>query len=103
MNDEDLATLIKEEATPILREKGWKGIIFVTSIKACQAIGAVFGGSMSHSDVPRHEKTANETAWKEGRNPFLVATSGFICGINMPDVGLVVFIGVIYLVDSVTH
>lgn len=95
MQDADLALAINKEATPVLRAKGWKAIIFVTSIDACRKIGAVFGNSISHSEMPRAEKDANEKAWKDGRNPFLVATSGFICGINMPDVGLVVFIGAI--------
>jgi len=95
MKDPELASLIDKEATPVLRAKGWKGLIFVKSIDACKKIGALFGNSITHSDLPRLEKIANENAWKEGRTPFLVATSGFICGINMPDVGLVVFVGAI--------
>jgi len=93
MQDEDLGLLIDKEATPVLRARGWKGLIFVKSIDSCQKIGTIFGNSITHSDLDKTQKNANETAWKEGRNPFLVATSGFICGINMPDVGLVVFIG----------
>jgi hypothetical protein len=70
-----------------------RGIIFCTSIKAVDRIGAAFNNCTSHSKLESSTRLANEESWFAGFSQWIVATTGLIHGVDCSDVGAVVFVG----------
>jgi Helicase conserved C-terminal domain len=71
-----------------------RGIIFCTDIRSVEAVGPQFDNCMSHSKMESTERNHCQEAWYQGYKTWMVATSGFMNGIDHPDVRAVLFIGI---------
>lgn len=69
------------------------GIIFCTTKKEVDQLES-FTSCSSYSGHP--EKGHNEQAWKAGHKRWIAATTGLIQGIDAPNVGVTLFLGVPY-------
>src|ERR1700723_126436 len=61
-------------------------------------IASFFGNTKSHSDLELSDHLESEEKWKEGLpgHQWMVATTGFIQGIDQPNVDTVVFLEMPY-------
>lgn len=76
---------------------GRKGIFFCSTIDEADTLGAKYTtGCVSHSKLPFSEKAHNEERWKSGGSQWIAATTGMICGIDEPNVGVIIFVGLGY-------
>lgn len=74
-----------------------KGIIFCSTIDEANELGSKFTGNcVSHSKLPINVKAENEAQWKSEDGHWIAATTGMICGIDEPNVGAVIFVGIGY-------
>jgi hypothetical protein len=73
-----------------------RGIVFCADIPSTDELATVLGSSKSHSKMETSERLSNQEAWYEGHAKWIVATSGFLHGIDHPSVRAVIFIGIPY-------
>jgi hypothetical protein len=74
-----------------------KGILFCSSIDEADELGSRFTEKcVSHSKLPTDIKGHNEAKWKAGHSQWIAATTGMVCGIDDPNVGAVIFVGIGY-------
>jgi hypothetical protein len=73
-----------------------RGIIYCTDIPTTNAVAASFNNCKSHSEMENSERLHHQNAWYEGHQQWMVATSGFLHGIDHPDVGAIIFINIPY-------
>ena len=91
-----LAIDVAKTMTEVIGPKR-KGIIFCSTIDEANQLGLEFTGNcVSHSKVPHVTKADNEARWKANHSQWIAATTGMICGIDDPDVGVVIFVGIGY-------
>lgn len=91
-----LAVDVAQIMTTVMGPKR-KGIIFCSTIAEADVLGAkIAQGCISHSKLPTKDKTANEARWKAGDFQWIAATTGLICGIDEPNVGAIIFVGLGY-------
>lgn len=87
---------VHEFITPELKRSHQKGVIFATSIEMVEKLSKFVGGMRTHADTNRlspQERMDNEGQWKDPNGPiWIIATTGFMQGINVPNVGFVLFI-----------
>ena len=70
------------------------GIIFCVSRPEVDELGALFGNTKSHSDMETSERLELQAKWHQGLpgHRWMVATTGFIQGIDHPNVDTVIFL-----------
>jgi Helicase conserved C-terminal domain len=74
-----------------------KGIIFCSTIDEAEELGLKFTQKcVSHSKLGYDIKAENEEKWKAGHCQWIAATTGMICGIDDPNVGAIIFLGLSY-------
>ena len=74
-----------------------RGIIFCTSIHDVERIAPLFQGTMSHSDMDVQARLKIQEEWFQGINrKWMVATTGFLHGIDHPGVDAVIFLELPY-------
>jgi Helicase conserved C-terminal domain len=71
-----------------------RGIIFCIDIPTVNDIAKHFGDCKSHSQMPSDLKAQFQESWYQGHHQWMVATSGFMHGIDHPDVQAILFIGI---------
>jgi superfamily II DNA helicase RecQ len=85
----------------LLQEKTFNhmsyGIIFCISIAEVNAISESFGGLKSYSELLKSDQLQLQQEWFYGlKSQWMVATTGFLHGINHPHVDAVIFVGLPY-------
>ncbi|KAJ8690915.1 hypothetical protein PTI98_010533 [Pleurotus ostreatus] len=86
-----------------------KGIIYVESIRMCDAIAKHFDDCCSHSDLTYALKMDNERKWMDSQSDgsqvdsyqWIVATTGMIHGVDHPNVGAVITGGSIFSIYNI--
>lgn len=74
-----------------------KGIIFCSTINEADTLSSKATlNCVSHSKLPTNVKADNEARWKNGEFQWIAATTGMICGIDNPNVGAIIFVGLGY-------
>jgi superfamily II DNA/RNA helicase len=69
-----------------------RGIIYCASIEATNIIAERLGNCKSHSDMQNAERLHCQNVWYAGEKKWIVATSGFIHGIDHHDVKAIIFV-----------
>ena len=88
----DVATIMTKVMGP-----NRKGIFFCSTIADADILGAKYTGNcVSHSKIGYSNKADNEDRWKSGHSQWIAATTGMICGIDDPNVGVIIFVGLGY-------
>ena len=72
------------------------GLIFCKSKAEVNELHERFTHCSSHSDLPFSDRAHNEESWRQGESRWIGATTGLIHGIDAPNVGTVIFIGLPY-------
>lgn len=72
------------------------GLIFCRSRWEVQQISGKLGCFSSESQLDPTVKRSNEQSWQEGHHKWMVATTGLIHGIDVPNIGVVLFVGLPY-------
>jgi len=90
----DLAKLVERELWTIES----RGIIFCLSRSEVDELAPFFGNTKSHSDMESSERSEVQERWNEGLlgHRWMVATTGFIHGIDHPNVDTVIFLEMPY-------
>lgn len=90
----DLAKLVERE----LWTAESRGIIFCLSRADVDELAPFFGNTKSHSDMPSSDRSELQEKWNEGLlgHRWMVATTGFIHGIDHPNVDTVIFLEMPY-------
>lgn len=88
----DLAKLLTAEVLGTQK----RGIIFCTSKGEANTISDLFTGCKSHSDVNREDRNHMEAQWFAGYKQWIAATTGMIHGVDHPNVGAIIFVGLPY-------
>ena len=90
----DLTRLVERE----LWTEASRGIIFCLSRADVDTLAASFGNTKSHSDMEGSERSELQEKWYEGLlgHRWMVATTGFIHGIDHPNVDTVIFLEMPY-------
>jgi hypothetical protein len=90
----DLARLVEKD----LWTEGSRGIIFCLSRAEVDDLAKSFGNTKSHSDMEHSDRSEIQERWHEGLlgHRWMVATTGFIHGIDNPNVDTVIFIEMPY-------
>ena len=75
-----------------------RGIIFVDSINDANLIGHAFNDCISHGQMGNAQRLQNQKDWfcSDGNRKWIVATTGFIHGIDYPKVEAVIVCGLAY-------
>lgn len=68
-----------------------RGIIYTVNIELTDSLATYFKNCKSHSDVGEKTQISNVGRWTNGDCQWIVATSGFLQGIDNPDVDAVIF------------
>jgi len=86
----DLAKLVERE----LWTNASRGIIFCLSRAEVDTLATFFGNTKSHSDMESCDRSELQEKWHEGLpgHRWMVATTGFIHGIDHPNVDSVIFL-----------
>ena len=79
-----------------LMEPNQIGIIFSKGRKEVDDLGAQFTKCCSHSQLSVADRSHNEQVWRAGFRKWMAATTGLIQGIDAPNIGVVIFIGIPY-------
>lgn len=90
----DLTKLVEKE----LWTEASRGIIFCLSRAEVDELAPFFGNTKSHSDMPPSDRSELQEKWNEGLSGhrWMVATTGFIHGIDHPNVDTVIFLEMPY-------
>ena len=90
----DLVKLVEKEVWT----EASRGIIFCQSRAEVDEIGTFFGNTKSHSDMVLSDRSELQEKWNEGHpgHRWMVATTGFIHGIDHPNVNTVIFLEMPY-------
>lgn len=90
----DLARLVEKE----LWTEASRGIIFCLSRAEVDDVASSFGNTKSHSDMETSDRFELQEKWNEGLpgHRWMVATTGFIHGIDHPNVDTVIFLEMPY-------
>jgi len=90
----DLAKLVEQE----LWTMASRGIIFCLSRSDVDELAPFFGNTKSHSDMESSDRSELQEKWNEGLpgHRWMVATTGFIHGIDHPSVDTVIFLEMPY-------
>jgi hypothetical protein len=72
------------------------GIIFCTNKRDTDELHKRFTHCSSHSDLLPSNRAHNEAEWLAGHKRWIAATTGLIHGIDAPNVGAVIFLGLPY-------
>lgn len=90
----DLAKLVENE----LWTMASRGIIFCLSRQEVDELAPFFGNTKSHSEMESSDRSEMQEKWNEGLqgNRWMVATTGFIHGIDHPNVDTVIFLEMPY-------
>jgi hypothetical protein len=90
----DLSMLVEKETWTASS----RGIIFCVTRAEVDEIAASFGNTKSHSDMEPSDRLALQEKWYEGisGHRWMVATTGFIHGIDHPHVDTVIFVDMPY-------
>lgn len=90
----DLARLVEKETWTAAS----RGIIFCVSRSEVDELGALFGNTKSHSDMETADRLDLQEKWHQGLpgHRWMVATTGFIQGIDHPNVDTVIFLEMPY-------
>jgi hypothetical protein len=90
----DLARLVERELWTIES----RGIIFCLSRSDVDELAPFFGNTKSHSDMESSDRSEVQERWNEGLlgHRWMVATTGFIHGIDHPNVDTVIFLEMPY-------
>lgn len=90
----DLAKLVERE----LWNASSRGIIFCLSRADVDDLAPLFGNTKSHSDMESSDRLELQEKWNEGLHGhrWMVATTGFIHGIDHPNVDTVIFLEMPY-------
>lgn len=86
----DLAKLVETELWTVAS----RGIIFCVSRSEVDDLATCFGNTKSHSDMELSDRSELQEKWNEGHpgHRWMVATTGFIHGIDHPNVDTVIFL-----------
>ena len=91
-----LAVDVAKTMTEVIGPKQ-KGIIFCSTIAEVEELGSKFTHKcISHAKLPFVEKAANKAKWRKEDSLWIAATTGMICGIDDPNVGAAIFVGMNY-------
>jgi hypothetical protein len=90
----DLARLVEREQWTLES----RGIIFCVSRAEVDELASAFGNTKSHSDMHSGDRSELQEKWNEGLpgHRWMVATTGFIHGIDHPNVDTVIFLEMPY-------
>lgn len=90
----DLAKLVERELWTVAS----RGIIFCLSRVEVDEIAPLFGNTKTHSDMEPSDRSELQEKWNEGLpgHRWMVATTGFIHGIDHPNVDTVIFLEMPY-------
>jgi hypothetical protein len=90
----DLAKLVEKELWTVAS----RGIIFCLSRSDVDELAPLFGNTKSHSDMESSDRIELQEKWNEGHqgHRWMVATTGFIHGIDHPNVDTVIFLEMPY-------
>jgi Helicase conserved C-terminal domain len=90
----DLAKLVERD----LWNVSSRGIIFCLSRGDVDELAPLFGNTKSHSDMESSDRLELQEKWNEGHHGhhWMVATTGFIHGIDNPNVDTVIFLEMPY-------
>lgn len=90
----DLAQLVEKD----LWTEASRGIIFCLSRAEVDDIAKSFRDTKSHSDMEKSDRLEQQERWREGLpgHHWMVATTGFIHGIDHPSVDTVIFVEMPY-------
>ena len=90
----DLAKLVEREVWT----EASRGIIFCLSRAEVDDLAAFFSNTKSHSDMESSDRSELQEKWNEGLpgHRWMVATTGFIHGIDHPNVDTVIFLEMPY-------
>lgn len=90
----DLARLVEQTQW----DQASRGVIFCLSRTDVDEIAGFFGKTKSHSDMDSKERLELQEKWSEGLpgHRWMVATTGFIHGIDHPNVDTVIFLEMPY-------
>ena len=69
-----------------------RGIIFVRNREAAESLADRIGGTFYHSMMTKEDREKNYNDWYSGKFKWMVATSGFINGVDHPFVTAVIFL-----------
>jgi hypothetical protein len=69
-----------------------RGIIYCASISSTDEVAQYLGNCKSHSEMENAERLHCQNAWYAGEKKWMVATSGFIHGIDHHDVKAIIFV-----------
>jgi Helicase conserved C-terminal domain len=72
------------------------GILFCTTIAQVNRLHETFTHCSSHSKRPSSHSLDDEHRWKGGEKRWMAATTGLIHGVDIPNVGATVFLGLPY-------
>ena len=91
---------LAKELTNFLEEKTFeelsRGIIYCTDILTTDALADSIVACKSHSKMSAQELWQHQGMWKQGVRKWMVATTGFLHGIDYPDVRAVIFANIPY-------
>src|SRR5204863_8151385 len=91
---------LAKELTNFLEEKTFeelsRGIIYCTDILTTDALADSIVACKSHSKMSAQELWQHQGMWKQGVRKWMVATTGFLHGIDYPDVKAVIFLDIPY-------
>ena len=73
-----------------------RGIIFCINIETVEKLGSLLGSSISHSKMDHSVRITQQNMWFEGTSKWMVASPGFLHGIDHPGVDAVIFVGIPY-------
>lgn len=71
-----------------------RGIIFSTTIQETDELSRALHCVKSHSKMSAEERFHHHNTWNAGEQKWIVATSGFIHGIDYPHVRVVIFLNI---------
>src|SRR5436190_1203488 len=95
----DIEQLAKE-LSALLEEKTFgessRGIIYCMDIPLTDHLASSLHACKSHSKMESTELLMNHGSWLGGEHKWMVATTGFLHGIDYPDVKAVIFLGRVY-------
>jgi Helicase conserved C-terminal domain len=90
------------DLTKLVEREVWteasRGIIFCHSRAEVDNIGTFFGNTKSHSDMDPLDRSDLQEKWNEGHqgHKWMIATTGFIHGIDHPNVDTIIFLEMPY-------
>jgi hypothetical protein len=69
-----------------------RGIIFCTDLLTTEELAKRMDAAMSHAKMNEYQRAKNQDKWYTGSYKWMVATTGFIHGVDHPDVKAVIFV-----------